>query len=165
MTQCSNICGAYPVNNQILLFDGHDSHFDNIYLIKTQSKNINPFMLKSGDSINDHPNDKRPNSKLKAIYNILKDKQMLKYGTTRFQPHHMNYVLVETRKDFTVLYHNSIRDSFDKTRLLSLSPPNTIINTQTCVASIQNIQKASVTFQKTQLHLLICLRQVPTILW
>ena len=28
MTQSSNICGASPVNNQILFFDGHDIHFD-----------------------------------------------------------------------------------------------------------------------------------------
>ena len=29
MTQFSNIWGASPVNNQIIFFDGHDSHFGN----------------------------------------------------------------------------------------------------------------------------------------
>ena len=55
MTQFSNICGASPVNNQILFFDGHDSHFDDRSLTQMQSKNIQPFILKAGDSINDQP--------------------------------------------------------------------------------------------------------------
>ena len=47
MTQFSNICGASPVNNQILFFDGHDIHFDNRALTQMQSKNIQPFILKA----------------------------------------------------------------------------------------------------------------------
>ena len=61
-----------------------------------QSKNIQYFILKAGDSINYQPNDNRPNSKLKAFYNISKAEWLLKDGTTWFQPHHMNSVLVET---------------------------------------------------------------------
>ena len=95
MTQFSNICGASPVNNQILFFDGHDSHFNDRALKHMQNKNIQPFILKAGDSINDQPNDNGPNSTLKVLCNRLKAKWMVKYGTTRFQPHHMNAVLVE----------------------------------------------------------------------
>ena len=95
MTQFSNICGASPVNNQIIFFDGHDRHFDERTLTQMQMKNIQPFVVKASDYINNQPNDNGPNSELKAIYNILKTKWILKYGTTRFQPHHMNYVLVE----------------------------------------------------------------------
>ena len=87
-----------------------------------QIKNIQPFILKAGDSINYQPNNNGPNSKLKALYNISKAKWMLKYGTTRFQTHHINYVLVETWEAFTVSYGNIIRDSFYKTRLLPLIP-------------------------------------------
>ena len=112
MTQFSNICGASPVNNQILFFDGHVSHFDNRALTQMKIKNIHPFILKAGDSINDQINDNGPNSKMKALYNILKAKWMLKYGTTRFQPHHMNSVLVEAWEAFKVSYGNIIRDSF-----------------------------------------------------
>ena len=83
MTQLSNIYGASPVNNQIFFFNGHNSHFDNRALTQMQSKNIQPFILKSGDSINDQPNDNRPNSTLKALYNNSKAKWMVKYGTTR----------------------------------------------------------------------------------
>ena len=95
MTQLSNICGASPAKNQILFFDGHDSHLNNRALTQMQRKKIHPFIIKSGDSINDLPNDNGTNSKLKALYNILKDKWIMKYGTTRFQPHHMNSILAE----------------------------------------------------------------------
>ena len=66
---------------------------------------------------------------------------MMKYGTTRFQPHHMNYVLVETWEAFKISSGNIIRDSFSKTHLLPLSPPNMITNTQACVASVQTSSK------------------------
>ena len=102
MTKFCNICGDSPVNNQILFFDGHGSHLYDRALTQTQSKNIQPFILKAGDSINNQPNDNGPNSKLKALYNISKAKWMLKYGTTRFQPHHMNSVLVETWDVFSL---------------------------------------------------------------
>ena len=96
MTQFSNIYGASPVNNQILFFNGHYSQFYYRALTQMQNQNIQPFVLKAGDSINDQPNDNGPNSKLKCLYKILKAKCMLNYGTTRFFPHHMNSVLVET---------------------------------------------------------------------
>ena len=86
MTQFSNICGASPVNNQILFSNGHGSHFDNCALKQMQKQKIHPFILKVGDSINDQLNFNGPNSTLKALYNISKAKWMLKYGTTRFQP-------------------------------------------------------------------------------
>ena len=126
MNQFSNICGASPVKNQILFFDGNDSNFDHCALTQMKRKNIQPFILKSGDFINDQTNDNGPNSKIKALYNISKSKWMLKYGTTRFQPHHMKYFLVETWEAFTVSSGNIISESFAKTHLLPLSPPNTI---------------------------------------
>ena len=61
-----------------------------------QRKDIHTFILKAGDSINNQPNDNWHNSKLKSLYNVSRDKWMLKYGNTRFQPHLMNYVLVKT---------------------------------------------------------------------
>ena len=66
---------------------------------------------------------------------------MLKYGTTRFQPHHMKSVLVETWEAFTVSSGNIIRDSVAKTHIPPLTPPNMITNTQACVASIQTSSK------------------------
>ena len=66
---------------------------------------------------------------------------MLKYGTTRFQPHHMNSVLVEAWDAFKVSSGNIIVDSFSKTCLLPLIPPNMITNTQAMVASVQTSSK------------------------
>ena len=66
---------------------------------------------------------------------------MLKYGTTRFQPHHMNSVLVEIWEAFTVSSRNIIRESFTKPHLLPLSSPKMITNTQACVASVQTSSK------------------------
>ena len=65
MTQSSNTCGASLVNNNILFFDGHGSHFDDGALRQIMFKNIQPFALKPSDSINDHPNDNGPDAKLK----------------------------------------------------------------------------------------------------
>ena len=141
MTQFSNICGASPVNNQIIFFDGQDSNFENSALTHMQSKNIQPFILKAGDSINDQPNNNGPNSTLKALYNRSKAKCMVKYGTTRFQPHQMNAVLVESWDAFKVVSGNIIVDSFAITHILPLSPPNIITDTQAMVASVQTSSK------------------------
>ena len=67
MTQLFNICSASLVKNQIIFFYGHDSHFDDHALKKMQRKNIQTFIIKAGDSINDQPNENGPNSKLKSL--------------------------------------------------------------------------------------------------
>ena len=92
----SNKCSASPVNNNILFFDGHNIHFDNHAPTQIQKKNTQYFILKVGDSINDHTNDNMPNEKLKDLYNNSKDKRKQKYGPSGFQHHHTNSVLVET---------------------------------------------------------------------
>ena len=67
---------------------------------------------------------------------------MLEYGTMRFKPHHMNSVLFDTGEAFPVSSGNIIRDIFAKFHLPSLSPPNMIKDTQTCVDSIQISSKS-----------------------
>ena len=90
MTQFSNVCSPYPVNNQILFFDGHGIHFNYGALIQMMCKNIQPFVLKSGDSINNQPNDNDPNAKLKSLSNGAKSVWMLKYATFFFtSPHEL----------------------------------------------------------------------------
>ena len=100
MTQFSSIYCASPINNQIVFFNGHNDYFDYQALTQMQSKDIHPSILKAGDSVNNQPNDNGPNSKLKSLYKFSKAKWMLNYGTTRFQPHHMNSVLIETWEAF-----------------------------------------------------------------
>ena len=57
MNQLTITYGSSPVNSQILFSDVHDSHFDGSDLPQTQWKNIQPFILRAGDSINYQPND------------------------------------------------------------------------------------------------------------
>ena len=52
--------------------------------IQMKCQNIQPFLLKSGNSTNDHPKYNDPNAKLKSLYNEAKDLWILKYGTTKF---------------------------------------------------------------------------------
>ena len=72
-TQFSDICGASPSKNQILFLNVHDGHFYKRSLIQMKSENIQPLIIKAGESINDHTNDHGPNSKLKALYKNFKD--------------------------------------------------------------------------------------------
>ena len=67
----------------------------------------------------------------------------MKYGTTRFQTHYMNSVLVETWEAFTVSSGNIIRDTFTKNNLLPPRPLNIIKNTHACVASVQTSSKGT----------------------
>ena len=62
---------------------------------------------------------------------------MLKYGTKKFSPHHMNSVLVEAWDAFKISTSNTIRESFEKTKLPPLIPTDLTTNIQACAASIQ----------------------------
>ena len=137
ITQFFNVYGASPYNNQILFFDGHNIHFDNGTLWKMVFKSTQPFVLKSCDSINDQPNDNCPNSKLKSLYNAVKNVWMMKYGTKRFLSHHMSSVLVEAWDTFNVSSGNIIGDGFSKTILPPLFPLDLTTKTQACATSVE----------------------------
>ena len=83
---------------------------------------IQLFVIKY-DSIKKQPNDNGLNSKLKSIYNVAKSAWMLKYGTTKFSPHHMKSILVEAWDTFKMSSENIIRDRFAKTKLTPPSLP------------------------------------------
>ena len=117
MTKLYNVCVASPVRNQIIFFDGHGSHFNNGALRQMMRKNIQNLPLYSGDSFNDQPNDNGPNAKLKSCYSVANSALILKYGTAKFHPHHMNYVLVEAYYSFKISAGKIIRDRCAKTKL------------------------------------------------
>ena len=100
-------------------------------------QNIQPLVLKSGNKTNDQTNDSGPNAKLKSLYNEVKAKWIIQYGTTKFSPHHMNYILVEEWDALKVSAGRIVRYSFSKTKLLPLIHPNLTTNNQTCAESIQ----------------------------
>ena len=136
--QFYNICCASPVNNQILFFYGHDSHFDDRALTQMQREKTSPSYLKWVTPSTNIPvtTGLTKNLRLSISTKHLKVKWMLKYGTSRFQHHHMNSILVKTWEVFTLSTGNIIMDSFSKTHQLSLNPPNIRTNTQACVSSI-----------------------------
>ena len=129
MSQLSNVCGASPVNNQIIFFDGRDTHFDDCTLIHMEHRNIQPFILKLGNYVKYQPNDNRPDAKLKYLYNEMKYSWMLKYGTTKMLPHHTKSILVEAWCAFKVSAGKVISDSCVKTKLPPVSPPEFDTNT------------------------------------
>ena len=71
-------------------------------------RNIQTFVLKSGNSINNQTKDNEPNAKLESLYNVTKSAWMLKYGMKKFLTHHMNYALMEAWDSFKVSSGNSI---------------------------------------------------------
>ena len=72
ITQHSNVCSATSVNNKIIFFDGHGIHFDDRALIHMDHQNIQPFILKAGESVNDQPNDNGTNAKPMSLQNEVK---------------------------------------------------------------------------------------------
>ena len=77
-----------------------------------ECRNIQPFVPKAGDSINGQPNDNGPNVNLKSLYNEVKYACMLKYGTAKFLPQHMNSLLAKAWGTFKVSSGNITRDIF-----------------------------------------------------
>ena len=73
-----------PCQKQKILFDRHNNQFYERALMHMGRQNIQPFVLKAGDSVNDQPNNNGPNSKIKSLYNEVKDAWMLKYGKKSF---------------------------------------------------------------------------------
>ena len=63
--QFSTVYGASTISNQINVLNGNDSHFYDRTLRYMEDQNIQPFPLKSGNSVNDQPNDNAKNVKLK----------------------------------------------------------------------------------------------------
>ena len=136
ITQLSKIYGASPVNNKIIFFGGHNSHFGDRANIHMEHQNIQPLFLKAGNYINVHLNDNGPNSKLKCCYNELKPVLILKYGMTNLLPCRMKSIFVESWYVFNISAGNIIRYIFSKKKL-PLIPRNLTINTQAFDAYIQ----------------------------
>ena len=62
------VCGSKKINTQVLLYDGHDSHFEEKAIQILRSDHIKPFVLKVGDPRNDQKNDNGPSLKQKGMY-------------------------------------------------------------------------------------------------
>ena len=63
---------------------------------------IQSFILKSGDSVHDQPNNNGLNSMLNNLYGNARMNRMRKHGTIKFVRAHTDSVFVETWESFTI---------------------------------------------------------------
>ena len=114
------MCCYYPLNPQVLFYDGHGSHFDDRALDILRRNNIQSFILKVGDSVHDQPHNNVPNMKFKNLYNNVRMNWIKHHGTLKFTPTHINSVLVETWEAFKLSSTTITHKYFKKT-----PPPST----------------------------------------
>ena len=112
MSLFSSTYGSRNMNPRVLFFDVHDSHFDDRATHILRSHHISPFILKSGESTNDQPNDNGPNLKLKRYYGIEKVKWQRQHGTMKCNAAHIKSILVEMWHSFQKQSAYVIIDAF-----------------------------------------------------
>ena len=100
MSNFPSNCCYFPLNPQILFYDVHDIHLDDRSLDILIKHKIQLFILKAGDYVHDHPNDKIPNMKLNNLHSNERMKWTRQHVTLKSKPDHMNSVLVATWESF-----------------------------------------------------------------
>ena len=96
MSHFPSMCCYSPLNPQVLLYYGRDSHFDDRALNVIYKHHIHYFILKSGDSMHYQTNDNFPNMKLNNLYGNTRTTWMRHHRTLKFTLSQMNSVPVET---------------------------------------------------------------------
>ena len=136
-TELLTVQGYSTISNQILFFVAHAMHFNDRSLSYMKDQYIQPFVLKSVKSVNDHFNVNGTNVKLKFPYTVSKLFFMMKYRREKFLPYHINSILVKVWDAFNLSSWNIIRDVILITNVLPFSLTSFATNTQKCVASVQ----------------------------
>ena len=144
MDRFPSMCCSSPLNPQVLFYDGHDSHFDDMALDILCKNNIQYFIPKAGYSVHDQTNDNGPIVKLNNLYGNTRMNCTRDHGTLKFSTPHMNSVLVETWGAFKLSSVTITQQDFKKTNTPPLSPPDIDTNLQACLAGTQqsNTEKA-----------------------
>ena len=120
MSNFASMRCSYPLNTQVIFYDGYDSHFDDRALNIICKHQIQTFILKACDSVHDQPNDNGPNMKIKDLYGNVRINWMRYHGTLKFTPHHLNYVLVETQEAFKLSSTKTTHKYFRKNKILPI---------------------------------------------
>ena len=95
MSNFDSMCCSYPLNLQVLFYDGQVSHFNDRTLQILHRHNIHYFILMAGDYVHNQTNDNGTNMNLNNLYANERMNWMRHHGTLKFTPPHMNYVLIE----------------------------------------------------------------------
>ena len=96
MSHFSSVCFSYHLNTLVLLYDGHDRHFDYSSLRILWSHHIHYLIQNSGGFVQYQPKNNDPNLKLDNLYGNTRMNFMRNHGTLKFTPAHNNTILVET---------------------------------------------------------------------
>ena len=137
MAHFASICCSSTFNPQLLCCDIHVSSFDDRALDILKSHHIHYFFLKTGGSVHDQTNNNGPKLKLNNLYCNARMNWMINYGTPKFNPAHMNSVLVETWKALKLSSATINQRYFKKTHLIPRYPPAKYKNHQACLAANQ----------------------------
>ena len=68
MSYFPSMCCSSPLNPLVLLYDGHESHFDDRELYILHIHNLQSFIIKAGDYIHEQTKNIGPNMKLNIFY-------------------------------------------------------------------------------------------------
>ena len=91
----TSMCFYSPLNNQVIFYDVHESHFYYREFNILQSHHFQFFFLNSGESVHSHPNNNGTKYKFNHMYGYAIMNYMRKHITLNFMLSHMNYVLLE----------------------------------------------------------------------
>ena len=96
MWRLSKVRAPPPLNHQVLLYDGHKSHFDDRAIEILRSHPTQQFSSSmTSQGTNNQPRSNGPNSRFKALCNKAKSKWTTNFGTTSFSAADMDYILVK----------------------------------------------------------------------
>ena len=137
MSHFPSMCCSSTINPQLLFYDGHVSHFYDRALYILCRRNIQSLIIKSGDYVHGHPNNRGPKTKLNNFYGNARMNWMRHHVTLNFTPPHMNFVLFETWESFKLSSATITQKAFKKTHLPPLSPPYIVTNHQYCLDGTQ----------------------------
>ena len=87
--------------------------------------------------MHNHPNNNDSKFKLNNLYHNKRMKWMRNHGNLNLMLAHMNVVLVETWVAFKLSSRTITYEYFNNTRLIPISPPETCIEPQACLAATQ----------------------------
>ena len=138
MAHFYSMCLYSTLNTQVLLYDVLGNRFDDRVLNILTIHHIQYFILKSGDSFHDHPNDNGPNLKPENLYGNEIMNWMRNNGTLKFMVAHMNDSLDETWEAFKLSSTTITQETFKKTHILPLYLPEKGTNHQACLADTQS---------------------------
>ena len=124
MAHFSTKCVSSPLNPQVLFYCGHYSHFGDWVLDIICRHNIQSFILRAGDYLNDQEKYNIPNTKFKNFYGNARMTLMRHHGTLNFSTPHMNSILVETWEIFKLSYITTTQKYFNKTHTPPPPPSN-----------------------------------------